>query len=546
MYQYDRHDQAFVEARSAEFREQITRRLRGELSEDEFKPLRLMNGLYLQLHAYMLRVAIPYGVLSSPQLRKLALLAEKYDRGYGHFTTRQNIQYNWTKLSDVADMLDHLAKVQMHAIQTSGNCIRNVTTDAFAGVAGDEAVDPRPSAELLRQWSSLHPEFAFLPRKFKIAVIGAAEDRAAMKFHDIGLWAKPGKNGEPEFDIWVGGGQGRTPRVAQLFEENVPLGKLLPKLDAMLRVYNLHGRRDNKYKARIKILVAELGLENYRAEVNADLANRKDDSFDIVPAEYRRIASQFEIGRPMPIASNLIQPKDPTFARWLNNNVTPHQVDGFAVVSISLKPKGGIPGDATAGEMYAIADIAERHSRGEIRVTHRQNLVLPWARIDDLETIYRELDAAGLGEDNIGLASDIIACPGLDYCALATARSLPVAQELSTRLRQREARAGNLGLTLNISGCINACGHHHAGNIGILGLNRAEKENYQITLGGRSDEGARVGDILGPGFAQEDVPGVIDRILDTYETLREGDETFVDVYARVGKTRFKEAIYVDA
>ncbi|MGD1887869.1 MAG: nitrite/sulfite reductase [Cohaesibacteraceae bacterium] len=543
MYTYDAHDQALVDARAHEFRDQVARRLAGQISEDEFKPLRLQNGLYLQLHAYMLRVAIPYGVLSADQLRMLGFLADRYDRGYGHFTTRQNIQYNWTQLSDVADMLDHLASVQMHAIQTSGNCIRNVTTDAYAGVAADEWIDPRPVAELLRQWSTLHPEFAFLPRKFKIAVTGAAEDRAAMKFHDIGIAASLGENGEPLFDIWVGGGQGRTPRVAVLFESRVSLPKLLPVLDAMLRVYNLHGRRDNKYKARIKILVAEMGLEAYRDEVYADLANRDGSVFDEAPKEYARIEAQFAAAQQPPLTPASVERTDPAFAAWLDENVIAHRVEGYAAVTISLKSKGAIPGDATAEQMKAIADLAERHSASEVRVTHRQNLVLPWVPQDELRAVFDALVELGLAEANIGLASDIIACPGLDYCALATARSIPVAQRLSIELREREKREDLRGITVNISGCINACGHHHAATIGILGLNKAEQENYQVTLAGRADEGAQVGSILGPGFDAESLPSAIHRILDAFQALRQDGEDLASVYARVGKDPFKQAAY---
>lgn len=543
MYTYDAHDQALVDARAQEFRDQVARRIDGKLSEDEFKPLRLQNGLYLQLHAYMLRVAIPYGVLSSDQLRMLGFLAEKYDRGYGHFTTRQNIQYNWTELTDVSDMLDHLASVQMHAVQTSGNCIRNVTTDAYAGVAADEWVDPRPISELLRQWSTLHPEFAFLPRKFKIAVTGAAEDRAAMKFHDIGISIRLGDAGEPVYDVWVGGGQGRTPRVAVLFEAGVSLADLLPTLDAMLRVYNLHGRRDNKYKARIKILVAEMGLEAYRAEVKADMAGRDRSVFDAVPAEYARIEAQFLAAQQPARETALVLRDDPSFAAWLDENVMAHKVQGFAAVTISLKAKGAIPGDATAEQMKAVADLAEHYSSSEIRVTHRQNLVLPWVPQADLRAVYDALVDQGLAEANIGLASDIISCPGLDYCALATARSIPVAQRLSMELREREQREDLRGVTVNISGCINACGHHHAATIGILGLNRAEQENYQITLAGRADEGAQVGSILGPGFDADSLPAAIHRILDAFQALRRDGESLADVYAREGKEPFKQAAY---
>jgi len=546
MYQYDGHDQAFVAARAAEFREQVGRRLSGQLTEDEFKPLRLKNGLYLQLHAYMLRVAIPYGVISSDQMRTLAHLAETYDRGYGHFTTRQNIQFNWVQLKDVPDMLDVLAEAGMHAIQTSGNCIRNVTTDAFAGVAGDEEVDPRPTSELIRQWSSLHPEFAYLPRKFKIAVIGAAADRAAMKFHDIGLRAKAGGE-RPDYDVWVGGGQGRTPRVAQLFEADVPFDRLLPTLDSMLRVYNLHGRRDNKFKARIKILVAEMGLEAYRREVYADMAERDAAPFAVAGAEYDRIASHFEAARPAPADATPLKATG-RFAEWLERNVTAHKVPGRAVVSVSLKARGAVPGDATADEMRTIADLADRHSKGEVRVTHRQNLVLPNVPVGELPALYVALGKAGLGEDNVGLTSDIISCPGLDYCALATARSIPIAQALSERLREREARAvaqgrDPRGPSLNIPGCINACGHHHAANIGILGLEKAGAETYQITLGGRADEHAAVGELLGPGFSAAEVPDVVERLMDVWEANRTPGETFADTYARLGRQTFRDAIY---
>ncbi|GAB5375632.1 MAG: nitrite/sulfite reductase [Acuticoccus sp.] len=548
MYQYDGHDQAFVRARAAEFREQVGRRLAGQLSEDEFKPLRLKNGLYLQLHAYMLRIAIPYGVLSADQMRTLAHLAENYDRGYGHFTTRQNLQFNWTKLEDVADMIDILAEAGMHAIQTSGNCIRNVTTDAFAGVAGDEEVDPRPTAELLRQWSSLHPEFAYLPRKFKIAVIGAEADRATMRFHDIGLRARPGEaDGRPRYDIWVGGGQGRTPRVGQLFAADVAFDDMLPTLDAMLRVYNLAGRRDNKYKARIKILVAEMGLEDYRAAVFADRDSRDRAQFALAGPEYDRIAAHFSQSPVAPAAAVPVA-HEGAFGAWLDRNVTAHKVEGHAVVSISLKGTGEIPGDATAAQMRAVAALADRYSAGEIRVTYRQNLVLPYVPQGALRAVYDALVDLGLETGNIGLTSDIIACPGLDYCALATARSIPIAQELSRVLRVREekavaAGADPAGPSLNISGCINACGHHHAANIGILGLNKAETETYQITLGGRSDENAAVGEVLGPGFSAEEVPQVVERIIAVWEAERGTDESFADTYERVGKVPFKNAVY---
>ena len=539
MYAYDEHDAAFVRARVAEFRDQVERRLAGRLSEDEFKPLRLKNGLYLQLHAYMLRVAIPYGVLSSDQMRTLAYLAERWDRGYGHFTTRQNIQFNWVSLADTPDMLDALADAGMHAIQTSGNCIRNVTTDAFAGVAGDEEVDPRPTAELLRQWSSLHPEFAHLPRKFKIAVIGADDDRAAMRFHDIGLQTRRG-GARPAYDVWVGGGQGRTPRVARLFEAGVPFERLLPTLDAMLRVYNLAGRRDNKYKARIKILVDEMGLEAYRAEVAADMARMDPARFAVAEREYHRIAAQFT-DPVAPLDAAPVRGTGP-FGDWLASNITAHRVAGHAIVTVSLKGYGHVPGDATAEQMRGLAAIADRHSAGELRITHRQNVVLPWVPVSALRAVHEELAAIGLAEGNVGKTSDIIACPGLDYCALATARSIPIAQEISTMLRARgEGAAG--APTLNISGCINACGHHHAANIGILGLNKAERENYQITLGGRADAEASVGEIVGRGFEADEVPGAVATILDVWERERREGEAFADTYGRVGRSPFKAALY---
>ncbi|MEM7693748.1 MAG: nitrite/sulfite reductase [Pseudomonadota bacterium] len=547
MYTYDAHDAAFVRARASEFRSAVNRRLAGQLSEDEFKPLRLKNGLYLQLHAYMLRVAIPYGTLSSAQMRTLADIAERYDRGYGHFTTRQNIQFNWVSLKDTPDILDVLANAGMHAIQTSGNCIRNVTADPLAGVAGDEALDPRPTAELLRQWSTAHPEFAYLPRKFKIAVIGSGIDRAAMKFHDIGLQVRPDADGRPVSDIWVGGGQGRSPFVAKLFEAGVPFARLLPTLSSMLRVYNLAGRRDNKYKARIKILVHEMGLEAYRAAVADDRATADTSVFAPAAAEYDRIAAQFAAATPAPRGKGRLSPTG-AFKAFVDANVAAHKVSGYAAVSISLKDKGAIPGDATAAQMRAVADLAERHADGEIRVTHRQNLVLPNVPIEAVEMVWRGLVEAGLAADNIDLSSDIIACPGLDYCALATARSIPIAQALSVRLREREAAAlakgrDPRGPTLNISGCINACGHHHAANIGILGLNKAETETYQVTLGGRADENAAVGEVLGPGFSAEALPGAIETILAVWDAERLGDEPFADTFARVGKARFKAAVY---
>ncbi len=550
MYQYDEFDQNLVTQRSAEFRAQVKRRLAGLISEEEFKPLRLMNGLYLQLHAYMLRVAIPYGVLSTTQMNKLAHIADRYDRGYGHFTTRQNIQFNWPQLVETPDILDELASVQMHAIQTSGNCIRNITTDPFAGVAADEEVDPRPLAELLRQWSTLHPEFQYLPRKFKFAITGSANDRAAIKVHDIGLRLKRDRSGEILVDVWLGGGQGRTPKIAQLFRENVPIDELLPYLEATMRVYNLYGRRDNKYKARIKILLAETGLQKLQQEVEQEFKKIDRTRFTPVSTELERITQRFHV--PDYVTSNTVsleqtdhggEVNNPEYARWLKQNVKEHRVDGHAIVVVSLKRIGDIPGDASSDEMRAIAAIAEQYSHSEIRVTHRQNLVLPHVRKQHLFELWRSLQAVALASSNIDLPSDIIACPGLDYCALATARSIPVAQSIATHLEMQEASKTPSGVSINISGCINACAHHHVANIGILGLDRGGVENYQITLGGRNDENARVGDRMGPGISADEIPAVVERVIDLYLDKRQFSETFSDTYERVGKGEFKEVIY---
>lgn len=546
MYQYDSHDQSLVEKRALEFKYQVARRLRGELSEDEFKPLRLQNGLYLQLHAYMMRVAIPYGVIRGDQMKMLARIADKYDRGYGHFTTRQNIQFNWIKLTDVGDLLDDLASVQMHAIQTSGNCIRNVTTDAYAGVAADEWVDPRATAEFIRQWSTLHPEFSFLPRKFKIAIIGAAQDRAAMRFHDIGLRIRLDENNNIVYDVWVGGGQGRTPRISKPFRQNVSLGDLLPLLDSMIRVYNLAGRRDNKYKARIKILIDDLGVEEYARLVDEDLAEVDRIAFEGAEAEYHRIERYFThrlAAQPLDMNMPPEYEKDGDFRAWVKQNVMAHKVAGYGAATISLKAKGAIAGDISSRQMYQVAELAALYSENEIRVTHRQNLVLPWVPLNALFELYTKLKAFNLAEANIGLTSDIIACPGLDYCALATARSIPVAQALSNMLREKEIAGHADKTTLNISGCINACAHHHIANIGILGLNRTEKETYQITLGGSSNENAAIGEVLGPGFDQDDIPDVVETILTTYENHKAENESFIETYARIGKQPFKEAVY---
>lgn len=549
MYRYDEFDHTFVSARVEQFRDQVQRRLSGELAEDAFKPLRLMNGVYLQLHAYMLRVAIPYGTLSSRQMRMLAHIARKYDRGYGHFTTRQNIQYNWPRLSDTPDILQELASVEMHALQTSGNCIRNVTADHFAGAAADEVADPRPYAEILRQWSSVHPEFSFLPRKFKIAVTGAERDRAAIQVHDIGLHLKKDENGRLGFVVYVGGGQGRTPMIAKKIRDFLPEEDLLSYTTAIMRVYNLHGRRDNKYKARIKILVHETGAEELARQVEAEFANLKDTELKLPDSDIQAIAAYFA---PATLPNrpegwgNLARWKkaDPEFARWVHQNVQPHKHPDYGMVTISLKPIGGIPGDASDEQMDIVAEIAEEYAFDEIRVSHEQNLFLPHVALADLEPVYRALVAAGLATANAGLITDIIACPGLDYCALANARSIPVAQEISNRFGSAERQAEIGELKIKISGCINACGHHHVGHIGLLGVEKKGEELYQITLGGSGDEHTSIGEIIGRGFEPEKVTDAVERIVDTYLGLRrDKSETFLEAYRRVGPQPFKDALY---
>jgi sulfite reductase (NADPH) hemoprotein beta-component len=548
MYRYDEFDHDFVRQRTAQFRDQAERRMKGELTEEEFRPLRLMNGLYLQLHAYMLRVAIPYGTLSSKQMRRLAYIADKWDRGYGHFTTRQNIQYNWIKLEDTADILEALAEVEMHGIQTSGNCIRNVTTDHWAGAAADELADPRPIGELLRQWSSLHPEFSFLPRKFKIAVTGAPNDRAAVKVHDIGLRMHKNAADEKGWEVLVGGGQGRTPMIAVTVRAFLPEAELIPYLEAIMRVYNLYGRRDNKYKARIKILVHEIGAEKFRSEVEAEYARHPSQTTEVEQRELARIEKYF--AAPAFEKQSRFAPhfedaklKDKGFARWAKNNLAAHAVDGYTIVNISLKPEGGIPGDATGDQMRVMADLAERYSHDELRISHAQNVVLPHVKLEDAYSIYQALVKAELAAANHGLLGDIIACPGLDYCALATARSIPISQAISRRFADLDTQEKYGPLKINISGCINACGHHHVGHIGILGLDKKGEEYYQITLGGSSSDSASIGTILGPGFAGEDVPEAVEKILNTYVKLRQPGEEFLAAYRRVGPQPFKDALY---
>jgi sulfite reductase (NADPH) hemoprotein beta-component len=543
MYRYDHYDQAIVDARVDEFRDQTRRRLAGHLTEDQFKPLRLKNGLYLQLHAYMLRIAIPYGTLSSRQLRKLAYIARTYDRGYGHFTTRQNIQYHWIKLEQAPDILADLATVQMHAIQTSGESIRNISADPFAGAAADEIVDPRPWAELLRQATTFHPEFSYLPRKFKFALTASDNDRAAIRLHDIGLKLVYNDAGELGFEVYIGGGLGRTPFVAPLIRPFLPAEHLVSYCEAALRVWNRNGRRDNIHKQRIKILVHDLGAEEFTRQVEAEWQAMLGNRSDVPRAEFDRIAAFFT---PPPFAADIpdtVDRSDPDFAVWLDQNVHGHKQPGYAIVTISLKPPGGIPGDVSAEQMELIADLAERHSFDEVRVTHAQNLVLPHVPKTELYGIWQQLREAGLAEANLDLISDIIACPGLDYCSLANARSIPIAQKITERFADR-GRQHELGeLKLKISGCINACGHHHAGHIGILGVDRKGTENYQLLLGGSGAEDASLGRITGPGFDEDGIVDAVEKATDVYLRERHSGERFLDTYRRVGLDPFKEAIY---
>ena len=549
MYRYDEFDAAFVSERVQQFSDQVRRRIAGELTEDQFRPLRLMNGLYLQLHAYMLRIAIPYGTLAARQLRMLAHVARTYDRGYGHFTTRQNMQFHWPKLRDVPAILADLASVEMHSIQTSGNCVRNVTVDQFAGAAADEIIDPRPVAEIIRQWSSLHPEFIYLPRKFKIAMTGAPNDRAAVKFHDIGLMAQTNGTGEVGWAVYVGGGLGRTPMVAKLINGFVPHEHLLAYLEAILRVYNRYGRRDNKFKARIKILVHEEGLETIKGQVEEEFAQMRGGILTLPEEELERINAYFaqpafedhgvvsiDVGREKIL--------DPAYGRFLENNTFPHARQGYTSITVSLKPVGGVPGDITADQMDALAGLAETYSFSEIRVTHEQNVVLPHVALTDLRAVYDGLVEAGLADGNVGEITDMITCPGLDYCALANARSIPIAQDIAYRFAAPE-RSREIGkLKIKISGCINACGHHHVGHIGILGVEKKGTELYQITVGGDGTEDAAVGRILGPGFVAADVPDAIEKLVDAYIEKRESpDETFIAAYRRLGDAPFKEALY---
>jgi sulfite reductase (NADPH) hemoprotein beta-component len=558
MYKYDHIDQTLVDQRVAQFRDQVARRLNGTLAEEEFRPLRLQNGLYHQRHAYMLRVAIPYGLFNSKQLRTMALIAEKYDRGYGHFTTRQNIQYNWVTLEDTPDILAELAKVEMHAIQTSGNCIRNITSDAFAGVAGDEYVDPRPVCELLRQWSTLHPEFAHLPRKFKFAVNGAKEDRTVLLCHDVGIELKKNKavnNGELTADIYAGGGMGRTPILGSLIQTDLPWQLLPSYLTALLRVYNRFGRRDNLYKARIKILVKALGPEEFARQVEGEWLHIKNGDDNFTQAEWDRVAKHFTKPAYQSLTAltneqviNIASAADKTaFARWLERNVKPHQVPGYASVILSLKPHGTVaPGDATTAQMLAIADLADQYSFGELRVTHDQNLVLADVEQAKLYALWQEAKKQKVALPNVGLLTDIIACPGGDFCSLANAKSLPIAKAIQERFDDLDYLFDLGDISLNISGCINSCGHHHVGNIGVLGVDKDGEEWYQITLGGEQGNDAAIGKVIGPSFYADEIPDVITNIINTYVAHRNEDESFIDAYGRLGVIPFKEAAYQNA
>lgn len=549
MYRYDQFDQQMVSERVAQFRGQVARRLSGELAEDEFKPLRLMNGVYLQLHAYMLRIAIPYGTLSSRQLHKLADISRKYDKGYGHFTTRQNLQLNWPALKDIPDLQTELAEVEMHCIQTSGNCICNTTSDHHAGAAPDEIEDPRIICEVIRQWSTFHPEFLFLPRKFKIAVSATEHDRAAIRVHDIGIQVVTNAKGEIGYEVWVGGGLGRTPIIGKKISDFVPREDLLAYLESILRVYNMYGRRDNLFKARIKILVHEVGAEEMRRQVEAEFKEVKaKGALQLPEEEVERIeayfvAPAFETLSDDNADIDALVAKDKDFANWMKSNISPHKMAGYAIVNISLKPTGLTPGDCSSDQMDVIADIAEKYAFSEIRVAHEQNLCLAHVRKCDLYEVYQALNAHGLATPNIGLITDQIACPGLDYCNLANARSIPIAQEISERFKDIELQQKIGRLHVNMSGCINACGHHHVGHIGILGVDKKGVEYYQVTLGGAADETAAVGDLVGPAFTEGEIVNAIETIVQTYLGLRQNDEIFIDTYRRVGMQPFKERLY---
>ena len=550
MYRYDNFDHAFVQERAAQFRDQVRRWKAGELSDDEFRPLRLQNGLYIQRHAPMFRIAVPYGMLSSAQLRRLAKLARDYDKGYGHFTTRHNMQFNWIPVERVPDALAELAEVEMHAIQTSGNDIRNVTTDQFAGVAADEILDPRPLCEIIRQWSTFHPEFSFLPRKFKIAVTGALEDRALTWFHDIGLHILKNEAGEVGFRVIVGGGLGRTPIRGQVVREFLPWQDILTYSEAILRVYNRYGRRDNAFKARIKILVQALGVEKFAAQVESEWAHLKGGPATITQAEYDRVAAFFN--PPAYASLPAIDPgflqaqaDTPAFARWVERNVRPHRVPGYASVTLSLKKPGAAPGDVTDAQMDRVADLAERYSFGEVRVTHEQNLVLADVRQDELVALWQDAKAVSLATPNIGLITDIICCPGGDFCDLANAKSIPIANAIQAKFEDLDYLYDIGDIELNISGCMNSCGHHHVGHIGVLGVDKGNEEWYQITLGGRQGNEAQLGKVIGPSFPAEEVAGVVEKLIQVYLEKRHEDERFIDTLDRLGTEPFKERVYGD-
>jgi len=550
MYRYDVIDQEMVQDRAREFRIQVARRLAGEITEDQFKPLRLMNGLYLQLHAYMLRIAVPYGTLNGEKLRRLAHVARTYDKGYGHFTTRTNLQLHWIKLRDVPDILDQLAEVGLHAIQTSGNDIRNITADPHAGATADELDDPRIWAEVMRQWSTFHPEFSFLPRKFKIAVTAAVKDRAAVKVYDIGLAMRRGRNGELGFEVMVGGGLGRTPYLGSTIREFLPTRHLLSYLQAILRVYNRHGRRDNIWKARIKVLVASLGAEEFARQVEAEWEASDKEAVDLPDIELARIRAEFgrefETLAPRSTVFEARRESDPAFARFVRRNVHAHKIPGYAIVDVSLKVPGETPGDMSSEQMELVADLGERFSLDEVRINYEQNLILPHVKLDDLPEVYEALKGAGLATPNMGLISDIIACPGLDYCTLANARAIPVAQHIAERFADIDVAEGIGELKIRISGCINACGHHHVGHIGILGVDKKGEEFYQLTLGGSGAEDATLGQILGPALPANRVTDAVDALVDTFLKVREGEERFLDTFRRVGMAPFKEAVYAEA
>ena len=548
MYRYDQYDHQIVKERIAQYRDQVRRRLADELTEEEFLPLRLQNGLYNQRHAYMLRIAVPYGMLSSTQLRKFAYIAKHYDRGYGHFTTRQNIQFNWIELEQTPDILEHLASVEMHAIQTSGNCMRNITSDEFAGVAADEVIDTRPYAEILRQWTTFHPEFAFLPRKFKIAINGSKEDRAAIAVHDIGLTVVHNELGEVGFQVMVGGGMGRTPILGSVIREFLPWQHVITYLEAILRIYNEYGRRDNKYKARIKILVKALGAEEFARQVEEEWAGLKDSPATVTEAEFKRIASYFTSPSYLTLPDEDSQYADhlannKAFANWVKRNVKPHKVAGYRSVVLSLKKPGVPPGDATADQMDFIADLSDKYSFGELRVTHEQNLVLADVQVNQLFELWEVAKAHGLATPNIGLLTDLICCPGGDFCSLANAKSIPIALDITDRFNQLDYLHDIGELELNISGCINACGHHHIGHIGVLGVDKDGSEWYQVSIGGSQGINAAIGKIIGPSFAAAQMPEVIERLVKVYLRDRFEDEKFIETVQRIGVTPFKEFVY---